>query len=89
LYEYVKTGKLVESGSWAVEGIGEDFVPEIADMSLVTDAFEIDDEESFETVRELLRKEGIFGAHPRARSSRAHCVLPAANQTKTCGRSRS
>src|SRR5207244_2055134 len=61
LYEYVKTGQLVESGSWAVEGIGEDFVPEIADMSLVTDAFEIDDEESFSTVRELLKREGIFG----------------------------
>src|SRR6266850_572166 len=61
LYEYVKTGKLVESGSWAVEGIGEDFIPDIADMSLVTDAFEIDDEESFATARELLRKEGIFG----------------------------
>src|SRR5947208_7256096 len=61
LYEYVKTGNVVESGSWAVEGIGEDFIPEIADMSLVTDAFEIDDEESFATVRDLLRKEGIFG----------------------------
>jgi cystathionine beta-synthase len=61
LYEWVKTGKLVESGSWAVEGIGEDFIPEIADMSLVTDAFEIDDEESFSTARELLRLEGILG----------------------------
>jgi cystathionine beta-synthase len=61
LYEYVKTGQLVESGSWAVEGIGEDFVPEIADMSYVTDAFEIDDEESFATARELLRQEGILG----------------------------
>jgi cystathionine beta-synthase len=61
LYEYVKTGKLVESGSWAVEGIGEDFIPEIADMSLVTDAYEIDDEGSFSVARELLRKEGIFG----------------------------
>src|SRR3954453_5020204 len=61
LYEYVKTGELVESGSWAVEGIGEDFIPEIADMALVTDAFEIDDEESFATARELLHKEGIFG----------------------------
>ncbi len=60
LYEYVKTGKMVESGSWAVEGIGEDFVPEIADMSLVTDAFAIDDEESFATARELLKREGIF-----------------------------
>src|ERR1700704_5862048 len=61
LYEFVKTGKLVESGSWAVEGIGEDFIPEIADMSLVTEAFEIDDEESFAIARDLLRKEGIFG----------------------------
>jgi cystathionine beta-synthase len=61
LYEYVKTGELVESGSWAVEGIGEDFVPEIAEMSYVTDAFEIDDEESFATARELLRQEGILG----------------------------
>src|SRR5947199_5574281 len=61
LYEYVKTGQLVESGSWAVEGIGEDFIPDIADMSLVTEAFEIDDEESFAAARELLRKEGIFG----------------------------
>ena len=61
LYEYVKSGKLVEASSWAVEGIGEDFIPEIADMSLVTDAFEIDDEESFAIARDLLRKEGIFG----------------------------
>src|SRR5258707_10818165 len=61
LYEYVKSGKLNEAGSWAVEGIGEDFIPEITDMSLVTEAFEIDDAESFVTVRERLRKEGIFG----------------------------
>ena len=33
LYEWVKTGKLLEAGSWAVEGIGEDFIPDIADMS--------------------------------------------------------
>jgi len=61
LYEYVKDGKFGEAGNWAVEGIGEDFIPEIADMSLVTEAFQIADEESFATVRELLRKEGIFG----------------------------
>ena len=27
LYEWVKTGKLEKAGSWAVEGIGEDFIP--------------------------------------------------------------
>src|SRR5204862_5075920 len=59
LFEYVRTGRMVEAGSWAVEGSGEDFIPDIADMSLVTEAYEIDDEESFSTARELLRKEGI------------------------------
>jgi cystathionine beta-synthase len=61
LYEYVKTGRLVQPGSWAVEGIGEDFIPENADMSLVTEAFEIDDAESFSVARELLAREGILG----------------------------
>ncbi|MCA1658302.1 MAG: cystathionine beta-synthase [Verrucomicrobiaceae bacterium] len=61
LYEYVKTKQIVEAGSWAVEGIGEDFVPDIADLSYVTDAFEIPDAESFSVARELLRKEGILG----------------------------
>lgn len=61
LYEWVKTGKLVPAGSWAVEGIGEDFIPDIADMSFVTDAFEIDDAESFAVARELLAREGILG----------------------------
>src|SRR5215471_6594891 len=60
LYEWVKTGKLEQAGSWAVEGIGEDFVPDIADMSLVSDAFEVDDIESFAVARELLAKEGIL-----------------------------
>jgi cystathionine beta-synthase len=60
LYEWVKTGKLEKAGAWAVEGIGEDFVPDIADMSLVRDAFEVDDIESFAVARELLAKEGIL-----------------------------
>jgi len=60
LYEWVKTGKLEKAGSWAVEGIGEDFIPDIADMTLVNDAFEIDDIESFAVARELLAKEGIL-----------------------------
>ena len=61
LFEFVKTQKMVEPGSWAVEGIGEDFIPDIADLSYVTDAFEIPDAESFAVARELLRKEGILG----------------------------
>src|SRR5438067_6425 len=61
LAHYIKTGKLSEvSGSWAVEGIGEDFIPAIADLSRVKSAYSIGDEESFNTARELLRREGIL-----------------------------
>lgn len=62
LADYIRTGKLSEvSGSWVVEGIGEDFIPAIADLSGVKHAYTIDDEESFTTARELLRAEGILG----------------------------
>jgi cystathionine beta-synthase len=60
LAPYVETGKMTEAGSWAVEGIGEDFVPPNADLSLVSQAYSIPDRESFATARELLRCEGIL-----------------------------
>jgi cystathionine beta-synthase len=56
----VETGQMIEAGSWAVEGIGEDFVPPNCDLSLVKRAYAISDKESFSTARELLRKEGIL-----------------------------
>jgi cystathionine beta-synthase len=61
LVDYVKTGTFGQAGSWAVEGIGEDFVPDIADFSHVTSAYSIDDAESFRVARDLLRQEGILG----------------------------
>src|SRR4051812_42131757 len=59
--EFTKSGKLGQAGSWAVEGIGEDFIPNVADLSSVRAAYSISDEESFGTARELLRAEGILG----------------------------
>ncbi len=60
LAEYIASGHLGTAGSWAVEGIGEDFIPGIADLSGVKTAYTIDDEESFSTARELLKREGIL-----------------------------
>ena len=59
--EYTRSGKLGQAGSWTVEGIGEDFIPSIADLSGVCAAYEIPDDESLGTARELLRAEGILG----------------------------
>jgi len=56
----VNDGKTVAAGSWLVEGIGEDFVPSITDLNLVTKAYWVTDKESFESARKLLCKEGIL-----------------------------
>jgi len=60
LAHFVRTGEIVEAGSWNVEGIGEDFIPDNADLALVRDAFYVSDRESMEAARELLTKEGIL-----------------------------
>ncbi len=61
LVDEVKTGKHGAAGSWLIEGIGEDFIPPIADLSGVKEAYAISDAESFAAARELLASEGIFG----------------------------
>jgi cystathionine beta-synthase len=61
LRDLVLTGKHDAPGSWAVEGIGEDFVPATCDLSVITHAYSIPDDESFATARELLKAEGLLG----------------------------
>jgi cystathionine beta-synthase len=61
LAPYVRTGEMVQAGSWAAEGIGEDFIPSNADLSLVNRAYSISDREAVEAARALLSKEGILG----------------------------
>lgn len=61
LADYINKGELHEKNAgWLVEGIGEDFIPSIADFSQVKKAYSISDEESFSAARELLQKEGLL-----------------------------
>jgi len=60
LAETINEGTTPKAGSWLVEGIGEDFMPPICDISLVKKAFTISDREAFQTQRELLKREGII-----------------------------
>lgn len=61
LADYVRTGEIkTEVGAWHVEGIGEDFVPPICDLSRVRQAYTIPDKEAFAVAREVLAKEGIL-----------------------------
>jgi cystathionine beta-synthase len=56
----VNRNEKVPPGSWLVEGIGEDFIPDILDLKIVKKAYAVSDEESLKTARDLLRKEGIL-----------------------------
>jgi cystathionine beta-synthase len=62
LTQYINEGTLsTKSGSWLVEGIGEDFLPSISDFTRVKKAYAISDKESFTAARNLLAKEGVLG----------------------------
>lgn len=61
LAHYVETGEIsTELGSWLVEGIGEDFIPPVSDLSRVSQAYTISDRDAFAAVRALVRAEGIL-----------------------------
>ncbi len=50
----------VVARTYKVEGIGEDFLPSVYDLSLIDHVIQIGDKESFLWARRLVREEGIF-----------------------------
>ena len=59
-YDFWKTGEVVDAHSYLVEGIGEDFFPSTADLSIIDKIYQLSDKECFDTTRALARMEGIF-----------------------------
>lgn len=49
-----------EHGDYDIEGIGNDFIADTMDMSLVDQVIKVTDNEAFETARLLARQEGVF-----------------------------
>ncbi len=49
-----------EHFDYNIEGIGNDFIPDTMDISLVDKVGKVNDEEAFSTVRDLARNEGII-----------------------------
>lgn len=60
LADQVESGRYQDAGSWLVEGIGEDFIPPLAHIEGVQQAFRVTDREAFMTARTLLKTEGIL-----------------------------
>ncbi len=72
LHPLVNEGKKVEATSWLVEGMGEDFVPDICEIDLCDEAVAVTDAEAFMAARELLSKEGLLAG------SSTGCLIHAA-----------
>lgn len=68
----VNEKKQVPPGTWMIEGMGEDFVPDVCDLSLVNEAIAVTDAESFFGARDLLKAEGVLAG------SSAGCLVHAA-----------
>ena len=49
-----------EHSDYNIEGIGNDFIADTMDMSLVDDVIKVTDDEAFEAARYLAKNEGIF-----------------------------
>lgn len=49
------------AGHYSIEGIGNTFMPETMDMSLVDEIFKVKDEEAIREVKLLAKQEGILG----------------------------
>jgi cystathionine beta-synthase len=60
LKDYIANGDVGEAGSWLVEGIGEDFIPPVSDLSRVRKAYTVADGESFAVARALLKRDGLL-----------------------------
>ena len=60
-YAVLKGNYAYDGGSWLVEGVGEDFIPDNFNTSLMDDAETVSDKEAFEVLQIILKEEGILG----------------------------
>ena len=60
LAHYHKTGEMTEAHSYVIEGLGEDFLPDNVNFETIDDFVIVEDEESFQMTRKMLREEGIY-----------------------------
>ena len=57
----IKGSFTYDGGSWLVEGVGEDFIPDNLNVDLLDDAEVVTDKEAFQTLQILIREEGVLG----------------------------
>ncbi len=58
--QYKETGRLPEALPYLVEGVGQECIPHVLDLSLIDEILQIPDRDAFLMARRLARQEGIF-----------------------------
>lgn len=58
--EYFRKGTIPQAGNFEVEGIGKNFIPGALDFDFVDDVVQVSDRRSYETVNDLISREGVF-----------------------------
>lgn len=59
-YDYFHTGKRSQPSPYLLEGLGDEFIIDCADFSVIDEIVRVTDREAFLTCRELVKKEGIL-----------------------------
>ena len=78
---YFYTGKTVEPHNYLLEGLGDEFIIDCADFSVIDEIVQVNDKEAFHCARELVRQEGILaggssGAVMQGIRKIAHTLAP-------------
>lgn len=58
--EYFRTGKVVASKPYTLEGLGDEFIIGTADFTNIDEMIQVSDRTAFQTARELARREGLL-----------------------------
>jgi cystathionine beta-synthase len=60
-YEYFHTGKVGKSGSYLIEGLGDEFLIKCVEFEMIDDMYQVSDRDAFLHARKLVKEEGVLG----------------------------